>query len=166
MKNAIFILGFALFSNTLPAYSQTEVLMVSNSDIHVMYKGEDSYIAYLNKRGISKENVYKDYYTDKFIFDLGKVKTGTVKEIKVPFKNSTADDYIKIKVVNELCACLKAEFPAGGAGNFKPGETKTGKLKFNTKGLSGKVRRGVEIRTYANGQDINYLVWVQAEIVK
>ena len=93
------------------------------------------------------------------------MKAGETKEIKIPFKN-TSDTYIKITAANEICSCLTAEFPIGDAIKFAPGETKAGKLKFSTKGLSGKVRRAVEVRTYTNLKEINYLVWVQAEISK
>ena len=158
--------AIALFIS-LSTFSQTstEVALVALSDIDVQYTKPDSYISYLNQRGISKDNVYKDYYTDKFVFDLGKMKTGTSKTIEIPFHN-VSEHYVKITAVNEICACLKAEFPEGDAGKLKPGEVKNGKLTFNSKGLSGKVQRAVEVRTFTNRKEINYLVWVQVEITK
>lgn len=164
LKHAVVLAVFGFAQQTL-AQSSTEVAMVAHSTIDVKYKGEVSYIDYLNQRNLSKDNVYKDYYTEKFVFDLGKLKSGTVKEIDIPLKNAS-DTYIKITAVNEICACLSAQFPGGHAATFKPGETKVGKLKFSTKGLSGKVRRAVEVRTYTNMKEINYLVWVQAEVLK
>ena len=147
------------------AQTSTEVALVSDSPIDVTYNRPESYIAYLNQRGISKDNIYEEYYTDKFIFDLGKVKHGQVKTIDIPFKNAS-EYYIKITAVNEICTCLNAEFPSGDAGKLKPGEVKTGKLSFNSNGLSGKIRRAVEVRTFTNRKEINYLVWVQVDIVQ
>ena len=145
------------------AQTSSEVALVSDSPIDVTYDRPESYISYLNTRGISKDDIYKDYYTDKFIFDLGKMKSGQVKTIDIPFHN-VSDHYVKITAVNEICGCLKSEFPEGDAGKLKGGETKTGKLTFDSKGLKGKIRRAVEVRTFTNRKEINYLIWVQVEI--
>lgn len=163
-----FIFSFLFIILTVQTFAQisTEVGLLDQSDIDVTYDRPESYIDYLNQRGISKENIFKDYYTKEFKFDAGKLKSGQVKEIKIPFKNTSSDDYIKITAVNEICSCLKADFPEGDAGKFKPGETKAGTVKFDTKGLSGKIRRPIEVRTFTNRKEINYLIWIQAEISK
>ncbi|GEM_PF-3466983 len=166
MKNTLLhplLILFLLLTSYSFGQTHTEVSLVDESDIDVQYFGEESYIAYLSARGIPKDNIYKDYYTDEFFFDLGKIKTGEVRTVEIPFKNDS-DNYVKITTVNELCACLKADFPEGDAGKIKPGDTKKGTLMFDTTNIKGKLRRAVEIRTFTNMKEINYLVWVQAEI--
>ena len=160
LKSILFLVPAFIISLAF-VQTSTEVAMVDQSSIDVTYNRTESYIEYLNQRGISKQDIFKDYYTAEFTFNAGTLKSGEEKEIKIPFKNTSDDDYIKITAVNEICTCLVANFPEGDAGKFKPGETKVGTVKFATKGLSGKIRRPIEVRTFTNRKEINYLIWIQ-----
>ncbi len=164
LKSIVFLV-VCMITAEARAQSGTTVDLVSQSDIDVKYTGKESYIAYLNRRGLPKDNVFKEYYTAEYSFNLGKLKPGEVKEVKIPFKN-VSDAYVRITTVNEICDCLQASIPTGEAGTLKPGDVKEGKVKFNTAGLSGKVRRAIEVRTFTNRKEINYLVWIQAEVGK
>lgn len=164
LKLTIFLVAWIVIADA-SAQSGATVNLVSKSNIDVKYTGGESYVAYLNRRGLSKDNVFKEYYTAEFSFDLGKLKPGETKEVKIPFKN-VSDAYVRITTINEICDCLQAAIPTGEAGTLKPGDVKEGKVKFNTAGLSGKVRRAIEVRTFTNRKEINYLVWLQAEIGK
>lgn len=90
----------------------------------------------------------------------GKLKQGTVVNLKYEFKN-TGDAPLKIINARGSCGCTVATWPQT---EIAPGESSFLEAQFNTKGLSGKQNKKITVT--ANTDPINTIVEFDAEVTQ
>lgn len=90
----------------------------------------------------------------------GKLKQGTVVNLKYEFKNT---GQVPLKIINARgsCGCTVATWPQT---EIAPGESSFLEAQFNTKGLSGKQNKKITVT--ANTDPINTIVEFDAEVTQ
>ncbi|MFA8343520.1 MAG: DUF1573 domain-containing protein [Rhodothermaceae bacterium] len=78
---------------------------------------------------------------EKNYFDIGKVKKGEKRAVKVPIKN-VGKEALVIRAVKSTCSCLSAELTSK---RFEPGESGFINLELDTTDYIGKMSRTVTI---------------------
>lgn len=80
------------------------------------------------------------------VYDFGSVGEGAVVEYNYRFKN-IGDKPLVVSAVNASCGCTVPEKPEEP---IKPGEIGFIKVKFNSEGRPGEVRKSVTVSSNAN----------------
>lgn len=80
------------------------------------------------------------------VYDFGSVGEGAVVEYNYRFKN-IGDKPLVVSAVNASCGCTVPEKPEAP---IKPGEIGFIKVKFNSEGRPGEVRKSVTVSSNAN----------------
>jgi hypothetical protein len=78
--------------------------------------------------------------------DFGEIDVGKIVELTFKFKN-TGDETLIIKKINSSCGCT---VPRIEKMEYLPGETGIIPVKFNSRGLRGKIVKTITITTNAN----------------
>ena len=81
--------------------------------------------------------------------DFGEIEVGKAMELTFKFKN-TGDETLIIKKINSSCGCT---VPRIEKREYQPGETGAIPVKFNSRGLKGKIVKTVTITTNDNDRD-------------
>ena len=92
--------------------------------------------------------------------DFGKIDSGKVKTLVFKFKN-TGDETLIITKINSSCGCTVPEVEKM---EYQPGESGVIPVKFDSKGLNGKVTKTVTISTNAKDH-VNTILKIKGTVV-